>query len=811
MAIPLDVNGVVFSYPVTLDEDWGDQATAWAQAVTDGMLQMQGGSFPLTADVNFGPNFGLLSKYFSTRSTNPSTVGTVRLSSADLGIGWRNNANSGNLILTTNASDQLLFNGFPIATSGGGAVTSITGTANQIIASSPSGAVTLSTPQDIAPTSSPTFASLTLTAPLSIANGGTGQTSFGVGALSSNGSVLTSGTLAVSNGGTGTTTSTGSGSVVLSTSPTISSANLITPALGTPSSGVLSNCTGLPIDAGTTGTLPVARGGTGTTTSTGTGSVVLSTSPTLVTPNLGTPSAITLTNATGLPIDAGTTGTLPVARGGTGTTTSTGSGSVVLSTSPTLVTPALGTPSSATLTNATGLPIDGGTTGTLPVNRGGTGTTSFTAYAVLAGGTTSTNPVQSVAGVGTAGQVLTSNGAGALPTFQNTAGSGTVNSGTARQLAYYATTGSAVSGTNDPAAIASINNTFIGMGRNRLLNGGFEIDQTNGGAAVTINSTTAVYVMDQWVGRGQTTDGVFTVGRASASPPTYFQNYARITITTADASIGATQIYHFRTPIEGYVTRDFAFGSADAKTLTLSFWARSSVTGTYNVAIGNNGATRSYVSTYVISSANTWEYKTITFAGDTTGSWSNLSTGVQMLIYFNVGAGTSMQTTANTWAAGEFYSTSGSTNLISTNGATLDLTGIQLEIGQQASSFENRPIGVELALCQRYWETSYGRDFSPGSSTTAGAPSVGSSSDGSSTAFYPIRFNTRKRAAPTMTYYKTTGTANVWQYFRNGANGDGSTTTLYAGETGANVGVAIGGATFIVGTIEGHWVADARL
>lgn len=423
MAIPLDVNGVVFSYPVTLDEDWGDQATAWAQAVTDGMLQMQGGSFPLTADVNFGPNFGLLSQYFSTRSTNPSTVGTIRLSSADLGIGWRNNANSGNLILTTNASDQLLFNGFPIATSGGGAVTSITGTANQIIASSPSGAVTLSTPQDIATTSSPTFASLTLTAPLSVANGGTG-----------------------------TTTSTGSGSVVLSTSPTLTtptlnSANLITPALGTPSSGTLTNCVGLPIDAGTTGTLPVLRGGTGTTTSTGTGSVVLSNSPTLVTPDLGTPSAATLTNATGLPIDAGTTGTLPVTRGGTGTTTSTGSGSVVLSTSPTLVTPALGTPSSATLTNATGLPIDGGTVNTLPVSRGGTGATSFTAYAVLAGGTTSTNPVQSIASVGTTGQVLTSNGAGALPTFQNTTGSGTVNSGTANNIAYYPSTGTTVDDT----------------------------------------------------------------------------------------------------------------------------------------------------------------------------------------------------------------------------------------------------------------------------------------------------------------------------------------------------------------------------
>lgn len=520
MSIPLDVNGVIYQYPVTLDEDWGSEATGWAEAITDGVLQLQAGSFPITADVNFGPNFGLLSKYFSTRSALPSTVGTIRLSNADLGIGWRNFANSGNLILTTNASDQLLYNGFPIATSGGGAVTSITGTANQIIASSPSGAVTLSTPQDIASTSSPTFASLTLTAPLSIANGGTGQTSFGVGALSSNGTTLTSGTLAVTNGGTGTTTSTGTGSVVLSTSPTISSANLITPALGTPSSGVLTNCTGLPIDAGTVDTLPVLRGGTGVTTSTGTGSVVLSTNPVLITPNIGTPNAGVLTNCTGLPIDAGTTGTLPVLRGGTGTTTSTGTGNVVLSNSPTLVTPALGTPSSVTLTNATGLPIDGGTTGTLPVSRGGTGATSFTAYAVLAGGTTSTNPVQSVASVGTAGQVLTSNGAGTLPTFQNTAGSGTVNSGTATHLAYYATTTSAVSDANGQtingtytlsggAGALTMSSSTIAMGANKitgLANGTAANDamafgqnhvfQMVTGQTVTTTSTTSASFVD---------------------------------------------------------------------------------------------------------------------------------------------------------------------------------------------------------------------------------------------------------------------------------------------------------------------------
>ena len=251
---------------------------------------------------------------------------------------------------TLAATDAVFINALPV-TSGGTGVTTSTGTGAVVRAVSPA----LTTPA----LGTPTAAVLTNATGLPLSTGITG-------------------TLGVTNGGTGVTTSTGSGANVLGTSPTITSAVLVTPALGTPASGVMTNVTGLPLSTGITGTLGVTNGGTGVTTSTGSGANALATSPTLVTPILGTPTSGTLTNCTGLPMTTGVTGTLPVLNGGTGVTTSTGSGANALATSPTLVTPLLGTPTSGTLTNCTGLPLATGITGTLGVTNGGTGVTTST-------------------------------------------------------------------------------------------------------------------------------------------------------------------------------------------------------------------------------------------------------------------------------------------------------------------------------------------------------------------------------------------------------------------------------------------------
>lgn len=160
MSVPLVVNGVTYNYPQQGNTNWGPTLTAWSTAVTMGMLQKAGGLFTLTADADFGASFGLASLYYKSRESNIASVGILRLANASVGINWRNAANNADLPLSVNSSNQLVYNGVVIGSSGG--VLSITGTANEIIASASTGAVTLSTPQPIAAASSPTFVGLTL-------------------------------------------------------------------------------------------------------------------------------------------------------------------------------------------------------------------------------------------------------------------------------------------------------------------------------------------------------------------------------------------------------------------------------------------------------------------------------------------------------------------------------------------------------------------------------------------------------------------------------------------------------------------------
>jgi len=236
-------------------------------------------------------------------------------------------------------------------------------------------------------------------------------------------------------------------------------------------------------------------------------------------------------------------------------------------------------------------------------------------------------------------------------------------------------------------------------GRNRIINGDMRIDQRNAGASVSAN---AAYGVDRWL-MNFAGGGVYSAQR-STTTPAGFSNSTILTVTTADSSIASTDYYRFRQAIEGFNISDLGWGTASAQPVTISFWVRSSVTGTYCVGLQNSSVNRSYGAEYTISAANTWEYKTITVAGDTTGTWST-DNGTGVTVYFDLGSGSSFNQAVNTWAGTNTWKTSAQTNWISTSGATFYITGVQLEAGSVATPFEHRQYGQELALCQRYFQT----------------------------------------------------------------------------------------------------------
>jgi hypothetical protein len=241
-------------------------------------------------------------------------------------------------------------------------------------------------------------------------------------------------------------------------------------------------------------------------------------------------------------------------------------------------------------------------------------------------------------------------------------------------------------------------------GYNRIINGDMRIDQRNAGASVTAsNINTITYTLDRWAYFcSQASKFTLQQNAASVTPPVKFSNYLGITSSSA-YSVLTGDYFFIRQYIEGFNFADAAFGTANATTITLSFWIRSSLTGTFAGSLTNSAADRSYPFTYTISAANTWEYKTITIAGDTTGTWVGATNGAGAVITFSLGTGSTFSGTAGAWAAGNFISVTGATSVVGTLNATWYITGVQLEVGSVATPFERRDYGRELAMCQRYY------------------------------------------------------------------------------------------------------------
>jgi hypothetical protein len=304
------------------------------------------------------------------------------------------------------------------------------------------------------------------------------------------------------------------------------------------------------------------------------------------------------------------------------------------------------------------------------------------------------------------------------------------------------------------ALIGTINSPHDFGFKNRIINGAMVIDQRNAGASVS--GTTGVYTVDRWTVQNNSGSARFNVRQNvnSVTPPVGYKYYLGVTSTSA-YSVAATDVIGIQQFIEGYNIADLGWGASGAQTVTFSFWVRSSLTGTFGGSlIEGNAGTAFYAFTYTISAANTWEQKTVTIAGPTIGTWDSTNArGIQVL--FNLGTGSTYIGTAGAWTSGSVYAATGATNFVATNGATFYITGVQLEKGSTATSFDYRSYGTEFMLCQRYYQAPCGTSTSgigQGGIATFYAVSA-------SEAFNTINFPVPMRTAPTVTFYNGAGTS----------------------------------------------------
>lgn len=268
--------------------------------------------------------------------------------------------------------------------------------------------------------------------------------------------------------------------------------------------------------------------------------------------------------------------------------------------------------------------------------------------------------------------------------------------GAANSAASYAN--SAFTAANTAATSASNAYGF----KNRFINGGMVIDQRNAGASIATVASTVSYCLDRWY-YFATQAAKFTIQQnaGSVTPPAGFSNYLGVTSTSAYSATSSDE-FTIGQRIEGYNIADLTWGTANAATVAISFWVRSSLTGTFGATLNNTGAP-SYPFTYTISQANTWEYKTITIAGPTIGTWSSTNLSA-ITVNFSLGSGSSLAGTSNSWTNNNYITSSSATvSVVGTSAATWYITGVQLEKGSTATGFDYRPYGLELGLCQRYF------------------------------------------------------------------------------------------------------------
>lgn len=351
---------------------------------------------------------------------------------------------------------------------------------------------------------------------------------------------------------------------------------------------------------------------------------------------------------------------------------------------------------------------------------------------------------------------------------------------------------------------------------NLLYNGAMQVAQ-RGTSKTGLNDgdTNTFPTADRWAflyGGTSTAEFTQTV-EADAPTGSGFANSLKMEVTTADSTLDNDNGVYIRQRLEGQDLQSIKKGSSSAESLTLSFWVKSDVTGTFVVWAYDADNARQVCASYTVNSADTWEKKTLTFPPDTTGAFDNNNQrSLELSFWLLAGADNTSGTLPTSWEAyTQANRAVGQTNLAATLGNYWQITGVQLEAGEVATPFEHKSYGVELALCQRYFEKSYNVDVAPGTSTTAGVYQQMGSSDGSSNTANAIPFAVTKRDAPTITLYSATGVQGDWLYFRNGATAETTATAPFIGQSMMRVNVNSVGASWAVVGVRGHFVADAEL
>jgi hypothetical protein len=367
-------------------------------------------------------------------------------------------------------------------------------------------------------------------------------------------------------------------------------------------------------------------------------------------------------------------------------------------------------------------------------------------------------------------------------------------------------------GLSTGSATQSINaqNTF-GF-KNRIINGAMTIDQRNAGASQSFSYNTGGYTVDRFIVtkvNGWTYG--FTTQQVTDAPAGFVKSLKVTQGASADSTSSNTYSYVSQS-IEGYNIADLGWGTANAKAITVSFWAKSSLTGTFSFAAYNAGA-QSYVATYSLPVANTWTYITITVPGPTSGTFNTDNTSGIMLIW-NLGTNFYTTSPSSSWQSGNILSALGATVLWTTANATFNITGVQLEVGTQATSFDFRDYGRELILCQRYFETNYNIGTAPanGVSVTDGYK-YGLNTAGQ-LYLNQIKFQVSKRATPTLTYYRPsqTTTDGQWGVYNGGWATVSGTTTDTSGFVGFSSVTSTSGTTVnVTYLMQGGWIASSEL